>query len=71
MARVPREAAIPGKFMPGSIPPRTVGRQLMPGNMSTPASEPAYKTSPGASVNKRSVPREPAFKTRPGPGSDV
>jgi hypothetical protein len=57
--------------MPGSIPAKTVGRSLMPGNMSTPAREPAYKTSPGASVNKRSVPREPAFKTTPGAGSDV
>jgi hypothetical protein len=57
--------------MPGSIPAKTVGRALMPGNMSAPASEPAYRTTPGASVNKRSVSREPAFKTRPGPGSDV
>jgi hypothetical protein len=66
-----REAAIPGKFMPGSVPPKTVGRQLMPGNMSAPAREPAFKTSHGASTNKRAVSNEPAFKTRGGPGNAV
>jgi hypothetical protein len=60
-----REAAIPGKRMPGAAPPAKPSRAAGPGNAS------AFKTSPGASVNKRSVPREPAFRTKPGPGSDV
>jgi hypothetical protein len=60
-----REAAIPGKRMPGAAPPSKPSRAAGPGNAS------AFKTSPGASVNKTPVRREPAFKTRPGAGSDV
>ena len=67
---MPREAAIPGKLMPGSAPARTVGRQNMPGSMSAPAYEPAAKTSPGRSTNKVSVPIERhAFRTRGGKGN--
>lgn len=65
MARVPREVAHPSKRIPGAAPP------MRPVRSAGSSAEPAYRTTPGASVNKRSVPREPAFKTRPGPGSDV
>jgi hypothetical protein len=64
MARTPREAAHPSKRIPGSAPP------MRPVRSAGPNVEPAYRTTPGASVNK-SVSREPAFRTRPGPGSDV
>jgi hypothetical protein len=60
-----REAAIPGKQMPGAAPP------MRPIRTAGPKAEPAFNTSPGASTNKRAVPREPAFKTRGGPGNAV
>jgi hypothetical protein len=65
MARSIREPAHPSKRIPGSAPP------MRPIRSAGPKAEPAYRTTPGASVNKRSVPREPAFKTTPGAGSDV
>jgi hypothetical protein len=64
MAKGIREVAHPSKRVPGAAPPSRPSRAAGPGN------EAAYRTTPGASVNK-SVNREPAFKTRPGPGSDV
>jgi hypothetical protein len=64
MAKGIREPAHPSKRIPGSAPPAKTSRAPGPGN------EAAYRTTPGASVNK-SVNREPAFRTRPGPGSDV
>ena len=61
-----REVAHPGKRVPGAAPPSKPSRAAGPGN------EAAYRTTPGASVNKVSVSKErPAFKTRPGAGSDV
>ena len=65
MARVPPEAAITGKRIPGAAPPSRTDRSTPP------RTEGAFKTSPGASVNKRSVSNEPAFKSRPGSGSTV
>jgi hypothetical protein len=62
---MPREAAVPGKRMPGAAPPARPIRSA--GSIS----EPAFKTTVGASTNKRSVPREPAFKTRGSPGNAV
>jgi hypothetical protein len=59
-----REPAHPSKRIPGSAPP------MRPIRSAGPKAEPAFRTTPGASVNK-SANREPAFRTRPGPGSDV
>jgi hypothetical protein len=56
---------MPGKQMRGSAPP------MRPIRTAGPKTEPAFATSPGASTNKRAVPREPAFKTRGGPGNAV
>ena len=65
---MPREAAIDTGRMPGSAPPAKTGGQRMPTSMPAPASEPAFRTTPGRSTNK-AVNREPAFKTRGGKGN--
>ena len=64
MARVPPEPAITGHRIPGAPAPKRTDRSTPP------RPEPAFRTSPGASVNKRAT-NEPAFKSRPGSGSTV
>ena len=64
MARVPPEPAHPSGRIPGSPAPKRTDRSVPP------RPEPAFRTSPGASVNKRAT-SEPAFKSRPGSGSTV
>ena len=66
MARVPPEPAITGNRVPGAPAPKRTDRSAPP------RPEPAFRTSRGASVNKRSGSvSEPAFKSRPGSGSTV
>lgn len=67
MARVPPEAAMSvTKRVPGAPAPKTTSRAPGPGNAT------AFRTSPGASVNKTSVGKErQAFRSRPGSGSTV
>lgn len=66
MARVPPEAAHPSGRIPGSPAPKRTDRS------GSPNPQAAFRTSPGASVNKTSVSKErQAFRSRPGSGSTV